>query len=94
MQGKTHYPFADIQNGISRKSTRSSYNERMNNGNSLSSCDYETTPKFKKNFGTNINAKFDIFMKTRCEFIIKAVMNCFRTGQENLRLYYIYFNNL
>ena len=32
----------------------------------------ETTPKFKKRFGTNFNAKFNIRMKTRCEIIIKA----------------------
>ena len=44
----------------------------MNNENSLSSSDYETTTKFKNDFGTNINAKFDIFMKTRCAFIIEA----------------------
>ena len=44
--GKTHYPFAEIQNGNFKKRTRSSYNENMNNGNSLSSSDYETTPKF------------------------------------------------
>ena len=38
---KTHYPYAEIRNGISRKRTRSSYNERMNNGTSSSSSDYE-----------------------------------------------------
>ena len=54
---KNHYPFADIRNGISKKRTRSSYNETMNNGTSLSSSDYETTPKFKKSLGENINAK-------------------------------------
>ena len=36
--GKKHYPFAEFRNVILRKSTRSSHNERMNNGTlSLSS---------------------------------------------------------
>ena len=30
------------------------------------------TPKFKKSFAENINAKFDVFMKTRCDLIIEA----------------------
>ena len=42
---------------VFKKGTRSSYNETMNNGTSSSSSDYETTPKFKKCFGENINAK-------------------------------------
>ena len=54
----------------------------MNNGTFFLSCDYETTPKFKKNFGTNINAKFDIFMKTRCEFIIEADNELFQNRGE------------
>ena len=57
---------------VYKKRTRSSYNETVNNGTSSSSYDYETTPKFKKRFGGNINAKFNIFMKTRCGFIIEA----------------------
>ena len=44
----------------------------MNNGTSSSSSDYETTPKFKKCLGENTNAKFDVFMKTRCDLIIEA----------------------
>ena len=44
----------------------------MNNGTSSSSSDYETTPKCKKSFGKNINAKFDVFMLTRCDLIIEA----------------------
>ena len=44
----------------------------MKNGTSLSSSDYETTPKFKQSFGGNINAKFDVFMKTRCDLIKEA----------------------
>ena len=50
----------------------------MNNGTSSSSSDYETTPKFKKSFGTNINAKFDVFMKTRCDLIIEADNKLFK----------------
>ena len=63
--GKSHYPYAQFRNGISRKRTRSSDNETMNNETSSLSPDYETTPKFKKSFETNNNSKFDIFMKTR-----------------------------
>ena len=51
---------------------RSSHKESDDNGTSLSSSDNETTHKFKKIFGTNINAKLDARMKTRCDFIIKA----------------------
>ena len=72
MRGKTHYPYAEIQNGISRKRTRSSYNESMNNGTSLSSSDNETTPKVRKIFREIFNVKFEKCMKTRCEFIIEA----------------------
>ena len=50
----------------------------MNHGTSLSSSDYETTPKFKKSFGKNINAKFDVFMKTRCDLIIEADNELFK----------------
>ena len=50
----------------------------MNNGTSLSFSDYETAPKFKKSFGGKINAKFDVFMKTRCDFIIDADNELFK----------------
>ena len=43
----------------------------MNNGTSSSSSDYKTTPKFKKSLEENINAKFDIFTKTRCDLIME-----------------------
>ena len=45
-----------------KKRTISSYNETMNNGTSSLSSDYETTPKFKKSFGKNINSKSNVFM--------------------------------
>ena len=63
-----------------KKKKTSSYNERMNNGTSLSSSDYETTPKVKKHFGKKFNAKFDICMKTRCEFIIEADNKLFQNS--------------
>ena len=44
----------------------------MNNGTSLSSSDNETTPKFNKFLRNVFNAKFNIRMKTRREFIIKV----------------------
>ena len=50
----------------------------MINGTSLSYSDYETTPKFKKSLGGNINAKFDVFMKTRCDLIIEADNKLFK----------------
>ena len=65
----------------------------MNNGTSSSSSDYETTTKFRNSFGTNINAKFDIFMKTGCEFIIEADNELFQNRGKTLRLYYVHFNN-
>ena len=52
----------------------------MNNGTSSLSSDNETTPKFKKNFGTNSNAKFDARIKTRCEFSIKADNELFQNS--------------
>ena len=56
----------------------------MNNGTSSSSSDYETTPKFKKCFGENINAKFDVIMKTRCDFIIEADNELFNNRTQKL----------
>ena len=50
----------------------------MNNGTSSSSSDYETTLKFKKIFGKNINTKFDVFMKTIFDIIIEAYNKLFQ----------------
>ena len=72
MREKKHYPYAEFRNVSSIKRTRLSHKKSDNNVTSSSSSDNETTPKFKKSFGTNFNAKFDARMKTRCEFIIKA----------------------
>ena len=60
------YPFAEIRNISTRKRTRSSHKESDNNVTSSSSSDNETTPKFKKSFEKNINAKFNAHMTTRC----------------------------
>ena len=58
--------------------TRSSYNEAMKNGTSLLSFDCETPPKYKKRFGKNINAKFNVFMKKRCDPIIETDNKLFK----------------
>ena len=50
----------------------------MNNGTYSSSPNYEMTLKFRKRFGGNINAKFDVFMKTRCDLIIEADTKLFK----------------
>ena len=63
---------------VFKESTRSSYNETTNNGTSSLSSDYETTPKLKKVIGKNINSKFDVFMKTRCDLIIEADNKLFK----------------
>ena len=65
----------------------------MKNGTSSSSSDYETTPKFKKSFGENISAKFDVFIKTRCDLIIEADNKLFKNRTQNLRFYYVHFKN-
>ena len=61
----------------------------MNNGTSLSSSDYETTPKFKKSLGKHIIAKYDVFMKTRYDLIIEAYNKLFknRTQEPTFVLY-------
>ena len=71
MRGKKN-PFTEFRNVSSIKWTISSHKESDNIGIYSSSSDNETTTKYKKSFGTNINAKFDARMKTRREFIIKA----------------------
>ena len=40
------------------------------------------TPKFKKSFGGNINAKFDVFMETRCDLIIEADNKLFKNRKQ------------
>ena len=70
--GEKQYPFAEYRNFISCRRTRSSHKESDNNGTSSSSSDNETTPKYKKSVGGNINANVNAFMNMRCEIIIKA----------------------
>ena len=67
----------------------------MNNGTSSSSSDYETTPKFKKSLGKNINAKFDVFMKTRCDLIIEAGNEPFKNRtQKPMFVFYFFLHKI
>ena len=72
MQGKNPYPYAEIQNFIGNKRTRSFQKENDNDGTSSSSSDDEFTPKYNKSHGVNIKAKFNAFMDRRCEELIVA----------------------
>ena len=72
MRGKKQYPFAEIRNFTAGRSIRSSQKESDNNGTSSSSSDDETTLKYKKFFGSNINANFNAFMEKRCEELIES----------------------
>ena len=69
--GEKKYPFADIRNFTAGRRTISSQKESDNNGSSSSSSDNETTPKYKKSFGANINANFNAFMVKICEDLIE-----------------------
>ena len=64
--GKKHYPYAEFLNVSSRKITILSHKESDNNGTSSLSSDNETTPKYEKSLGSNINANFNAFMNNRC----------------------------
>ena len=66
----------------------------MNNGTSSSSSDYETTPKYKKRLGGNINAKFDVFMKTKCNLIIEADNKLFNNRRQKPTFLLCSFLNL
>ena len=94
MWGKKDYLFAEIRNSIFFKRIRSSYIETMNNGTSLSSSDYETTPKFKKWFGENINAKFDVFMKTRYDLIIEADNKLFKNRTQEPTFFIMFISKI
>ena len=72
MRGKKEYPFAEIRNFTAGRRKISSQKESDNNGTSLSSSDDETTPKYKKSYGVNINSKLNAFMVKRCEDLIEA----------------------
>ena len=63
---------AEIRNFSAGRRTRSSQKESDNNGTSLSSSSDETTPKYKKIYGANINANFNAFMVSRCGDLIEA----------------------
>ena len=72
MQKGTQYPFSEIRNFTAGRRTRSSHKESDNNGTSSPSSDDEFTPKYKKSYGVNINANFNVFMDKRCEDIIEG----------------------
>ena len=72
MQEKKQYPYAEIRNFIGNKRTRSFQKESDNNGTSLSSSDDEFTPKYKKSFRRNKNAKFNEFMVRQCGNLLEA----------------------
>ena len=61
-----------IRNLIAGRRTRTLQKESDNNGTSLSSSDDETTLKYKKSYGANLNANFNAFMFKRCEDLIEA----------------------
>ena len=72
MQEKKQYRFAEIRNFIGNKRTRLFQKESDNNGTSLLSSDDEFTPKYKKSFRHNKNAKFNGFMVRKCGNLLKA----------------------
>ena len=72
MWKKIQYAFAEFRNFSAGRRTRSSQKESDNNGTSSLSSDDETTPKYKKSFGANINANFNAFMDKIYEILIKA----------------------
>ena len=72
MREKKQYPYAEIRNFTAGRRTRSFQKENDKNGTSSSSSDDEFTPKYKKSYGENINAKFNAFMDRICEELIEA----------------------
>ena len=70
--------FAEIRNFTAGRRTRSSQKESDNNGTSSLSSDDETTPKYKKSFGANINDNFNAFMEKICEDLIEADNGLFK----------------
>ena len=70
--------FAEIRNFTADRGTRSSQKESYKNGTYSSSSDDETTPKYKKSYGENINANFNAFMDKRCEDLIEADIVMFK----------------
>ena len=68
--GGKQYPFAEIRNFTAGRRTRSSQKESDNIVTSLSFYDDETTSKYEKSYGANINANFNSFMENRCEDLV------------------------
>ena len=69
---KNIYTYAEIRIFTAGRRTGSFQKENDNNGTSSSSSDNESTPKYKKSYGANINANFSAFMVKRCEDLIEA----------------------
>ena len=79
MQEKNQYLYADIQNFIGNKRIRSFQKENDNNETYSSSSNDETTPKHKRSFGRNKNAKFNEFMVRKCGNLLMADKVLFKT---------------
>ena len=76
---KIQYPYAEFRNFIGNKRTISCQKENDNNEAFSSSSNDETTPKYKKGFGRNKNAKFNYFMVRKCGYLLKADKVLFKT---------------
>ena len=78
MRGEKQYPFAEIRNFTAGRRKRSSQKESDNNVTSSSYSDDETTSKYEKIYGANINANFNVFMENGCEDLIEADNTLFK----------------
>ena len=76
---KNQYPYAEFRILIGNKRTRSFQKDNDNNENSSSYSNDETTPKYKKRFGRNKNAKFNEFMVRKCGNLLKMDKILFKT---------------
>ena len=72
MQGGGIYPYTENRNFIGNKRKRSFQKENDNNGTFSSSSNDETTPKYKKSFRRNKNAKWNEFMVRQCGNLLKT----------------------
>ena len=79
MQGKNQYPYAEIQNFIENKRTRSFQKGNDNNEISSSSSNNETTNKYKRSFEQNKKSKFNEFMVRKCGDFFEADEVLFKT---------------
>ena len=72
MQEKKQYPYAEIRKISAGIRTRSFQKENVIDETSSSSSDDEFTPKYKKIYGVNIKANFNVVMDRRCGELIVA----------------------